>query len=138
MLKKLMMIMMLIIQLIFLVKENFMNMMIEQLMNLINQNSSYRREIFFVIKIISFFREPPKNRNRFYKDTDSKWQHDLFHDYDDEPNSRQTNYRGQMPRRGGRGRFKLVSFSTPISSFYFLFSVVAAVVVVAVIEINYI
>jgi hypothetical protein len=42
-----------------------------------------------------------------------------------------------MPRRGGRGRFKLVSFSTPISSFYFLFSVVAAVAV-AVIEINYI
>jgi len=112
--------------------------MIEQKMNQNNQNSSYLKTISFLIKQIFFFlREPPKNRNRPYKDSDAKWQHDLYCDYDDESNSHYSNYRGQAPRRGrGRGRFELVLIYKLNSFFYSLFSV--AVVVVVVIEINYI
>lgn len=52
----------------------------------------------------SFCRDPAKNRNRPFKDSDAKWQHDLYMDYEDEPTSSQfQNYRGQEPRRG-RGR----------------------------------
>jgi hypothetical protein len=58
--------------------------------------------------MIFFSREPTRNRNRPYKDSDAKWQHDLYHDY--EPTSHYSNYRGQGPRRG-RGRFKFVVFS---------------------------
>ncbi len=58
------------------------------------------------------FREPPKRRNRQFTDSDGKWQHDLFRDYEEEQQSSyQSNYRGQGPRRGGRGRPGFVIFS---------------------------
>ncbi|CAF3600208.1 unnamed protein product [Rotaria sordida] len=44
--------------------------------------------------------ETTRNRNRPYRDSDAKWQHDLYYDYEDESHSHQSNYRGQ--RRGGR------------------------------------
>ncbi|CAF4626472.1 unnamed protein product [Rotaria sp. Silwood1] len=50
--------------------------------------------------------EPARNRNRLYRDSDAKWQHDLYYDNEDESNTRQSNYRGQRRghfRRGGGG-----------------------------------
>ncbi|CAF4297060.1 unnamed protein product, partial [Rotaria sp. Silwood2] len=50
--------------------------------------------------------EPIRNRNRPYRDSEAKWQHDLYYNYEDESNARQSNYRGQRHgrfRRGGGG-----------------------------------
>jgi hypothetical protein len=62
---------------------------------------------FVLKKTFLFLREPPRNRNRPYKDMDDKWQHDLYQGDDDGSKSHRQNYEGQAPRRG-RGRFGLV------------------------------
>lgn len=88
---------------------------------------------------MTIFREPAKPRNRPYKDSEPKWQHDLYQDYENESNNQYSNYRDQPPRRGrgrGRGRFKLVALSKISFSFYLLILVAVVVAVAVVIEIN--
>ena len=56
------------------------------------------------------------NRSRIYRDLDSKWQHDLYWDYDEDTNFPRTSYRGRMYQHK-QDHFRLVSSSAQILSF---------------------
>lgn len=84
-----------------------MNMMIEQLMKTIDQNSTNKKYFIYINNLFS--REISRNENRFYKDSDAKWQHDLYFGDEQKSKSRQT-----IPKRD-QNHFQFVLFSKHFS-----------------------